>query len=179
MNKIILLCGESGSGKTTVANILQEVYGLKSLQSYTTRPPRYEGETGHIFISEEEFDTISKEDMVAYTKYNGYRYCGTKQQVDESDVYVIDLAGIGFFKSHYWGDKEPVVVYLTIPENERIERMGNRGDADNLISERAEYDKTAFADAKYIASHIFINEDSRLTAQAIRNLFMEDNNDGE
>lgn len=177
MSKIILLCGESGSGKTTVANFLEEVYGLKQLQSYTTRPPRTENEQGHIFISEEEFDKIPPDDMVAYTKYNGYRYCGTTQQVEESDVYVIDLPGIDYFRRNYKGNKHPLVIYLSVPAAEREARMKSRGDSAAYASERLEYDDTAFKDAKYTVAHIFENEDSRLTAQAIRNLFMEDEND--
>ena len=54
MNNIFLIVGCSGSGKTTITEQLEQKYGLKSIQSYTTRPPRYDGETGHIFISNEE-----------------------------------------------------------------------------------------------------------------------------
>jgi len=174
-NKIILLCGESGSGKTTVATLLEDIYGMKQLQSYTTRPPRFEGETGHIFITEEEFDNIKPEDMVAYTKYNGYRYCGTSQQVDQSDVYVIDLLGIQYFINHYKGNKEYIIVYLYVPENVREERMKGRGDNIEAIRSRKQYDSDAFENVQYIASYSIINEDSRLTAQEIRNLAIEEN----
>jgi hypothetical protein len=44
---LILLCGKSGSGKTTVADLLQSKYGLKQLESYTTRPQRKADERGH------------------------------------------------------------------------------------------------------------------------------------
>ena len=37
---LYLIVGASGSGKTTVANALEEKYGYKQLQSYTTRPMR-------------------------------------------------------------------------------------------------------------------------------------------
>ena len=55
---LIVLCGKSGCGKTTIASLLQEKYNLKVIQSYTTRPPRYKNEEGHIFISKEEFDNL-------------------------------------------------------------------------------------------------------------------------
>ena len=64
-NTIYLIVGRSGSGKTTIAEELERKYGLKSIQSYTTRPKRSDNETGHIFVSDEEFDKLT--DMVAYT----------------------------------------------------------------------------------------------------------------
>ena len=53
MNNIFLIVGCSGSGKTTITEQLEMKYGLKSIQSYTTRLPRYDGETGHTIISNE------------------------------------------------------------------------------------------------------------------------------
>ena len=55
-NTILLIVGASGTGKTTVANTLSKMFGMKQIQSYTTRPPRYEGEKGHIFVTDEEFN---------------------------------------------------------------------------------------------------------------------------
>ena len=93
MNKpLYLFVGRSASGKTTIANILEEKHGYKQVQSYTTRPPRYNGEVGHVFISENEFDNLGE--LAAYTEYNGYRYCTTVEQLQECDVYVIDVLGV-------------------------------------------------------------------------------------
>ena len=52
---IYLIVGKSGSGKTTLVNELRK-YGYTSVESYTTRPKRFKNETGHTFITEEEFD---------------------------------------------------------------------------------------------------------------------------
>ena len=83
MNKhrIVLLVGPSGSGKTAIANYLHDTYGWNTVQSYTTRPPRYDGEEGHTFVTDEEFDKLT--DMIAYTEFDGHRYCATADQIDQ------------------------------------------------------------------------------------------------
>ena len=170
MKKIILLCGESGSGKDTVAKILKDKYDLKQVISYTTRKPRYENEDTHIFITEKELDKY-KNDMVGYTFYNNNYYFATNKQVEENDIYVIDLLGIQYFKQHYNGDKEVIVVYLQVDDNIRKERMKNRGDNIEQIQERLQYDENAFKNAIYITSNIFVNINSEDTADKIYKLF--------
>lgn len=49
LDTFFLICGKSGSGKTTILNRLENSYGLTQLQSYTTRLLRHAGEGGHIF----------------------------------------------------------------------------------------------------------------------------------
>lgn len=164
--------GASGSGKNTVANALNKMYGLKVLDSYTTRPPRYEGEKGHIFISGQEFDKIPKSDMIAYTEYNGNKYCATKQQLEEADIYIIDPAGVKYFKATYDGNIKPIVVYLTVSAREREQRMIQRKDSEDNIKSRLEYDKDEFAEAEELADYIIENESSLLTAKKIWRLLI-------
>lgn len=157
MAQIILLVGESGSGKTTIADLLEEMYGYKVLKSYTTRLPRL-NDTSHVFITDEEFDNLK--DIVAYTEYNGYRYCATADQVDHSDIYVIDPDGIEKLKEIYHGKKKLVDVYIRVPEEIRASRMKKRGDSDAQIASRLDYDKKAFAD--YYPTFIVDNNQEEL-----------------
>lgn len=140
------MVGHSGVGKTSVVNKLCEDYGLKSIESYTTRRPRYEGEKGHIFISEREFDELT--DIIASTNFDNHRYCATKDQIDNNDLYVVDLSGVETFKERYNGNKKPIVLYLTADESVLEERMKNRGDSDELVEQRLAHDKIAFANYK-------------------------------
>ena len=107
---IILLVGPSGSGKSTISRELHEKYGLKELQSYTTRKPRFPHEPGHTFVTDEEFDTLK--DQVAFTDFNGHRYCATAQQVNDNDIYVVDLEGCRTFQKTYHGDKIPMAFWI-------------------------------------------------------------------
>lgn len=141
-NTIILLVGPSGSGKTTIANILYEKYGMTSIQSYTTRPERFPGEAGHIFVTDEEFDKL--ENPVAYTEYQGHRYCATAQQVEENDIYIIDPDGVCSFICEYHGSKKPVIVYVSADKETLMRRMLGRGDGYFASRRRLKKDSAYF-----------------------------------
>ena len=134
-NCIFLIVGCSGSGKTTITEQLEQKYGLKSIQSYTTRKPRYEGETGHIFISDEEFDKLT--DMVAYTEFAGNRYCATAEQVENNDLYIIDPKGIDFFMKSYKGSKTPKIIFISSNLTTRYERMVGRAETKGKSHQEA------------------------------------------
>ena len=138
-NPLFLLVGPSGSGKTTVAEELDKSYSYKSVQSYTTRPPRYDGETGHVFISNAEFDEL--ENIVAYTEYNHHRYCTTKEQLDASNVYVVDIPGVETLLQNYTADRPIIVFYFDSTVTTRIDRMIDRNDSDTAIVGRLHNDE--------------------------------------
>lgn len=147
MKNIYLIIGPSGSGKTTISENLRDKYGYKLVESYTTRPPRYPGERGHIFVSDEEFDTLGE--MCAYTEYNGYRYGVTREIVDESDIYVIDPPGVEYMYQNYHGNKGIVTIGLNVSETIRALRMMKRGDTIDQILKRIELDAKVFDKKKY------------------------------
>ena len=128
---LFLFVGQSASGKTSVADMLA-YDGYKQIASYTTRRPRYEGETSHTFITDEEFDNLT--DIVAFTNYNGHRYCTTLEQVNNAHIYVIDPAGVSTLLGNY--DKLNRVVYIMYfmaDTYNRINRMMDRHDSDTQI----------------------------------------------
>lgn len=130
MKNIYLIVAPSGAGKTSIVNLLEKKYGLKAIQSYTTRPPRYDGERGHIFISDNDFSELT--DIVAYTEFCGYKYCTTSKQVEENDLYVIDPKGVDYFKQSYKGSKHIKIIYIESDMTVRYERMKQRGEANGL-----------------------------------------------
>lgn len=137
MKNLYLIVGASGSGKTTVVNTLEEKYGYKQLQSYTTRPMRSENETGHTFVNDAFFNQLT--DFTGYTSYGNCRYGATAEQANNADLYVIDPAGVEFLKSHYTG-KPVKVITITSPVHTRINRMEQRGDEFSKIMERLRID---------------------------------------
>ena len=167
INKIILLCGKSGSGKTTIADQLEQ-HGLSVLQSYTTRPKRSPDETGHTFVTSDEFAQLK--DICAFGKFGGYEYGTTREQVNQSDVYVIDAQGIEYFQKNYRGIKQPVVVYVRISPFRRLFRLLKR-DGIKKGMKRWWHDIPHFFGIKSIAQYqVNNNVDSDRPAESIMSI---------
>lgn len=97
--KIILICGMSGSGKTTIVKKLYEQHSDKYnvVCSYTDRQKREFDEWGHVFIESSLMDYILEhDDIVAQTKIDKNRYCSTVSQFsqDKINLYITDNQGI-------------------------------------------------------------------------------------
>lgn len=144
-NTLYLFVGKSASGKTTVANLLEKKHNLKQVNSYTTRPPRYEGEIGHIFVNDTEFDNLGE--LVAYTEYNGFRYGTTAEQLDQCQIYVVDVPGVKTLLERYKADRKIVILYFNTTICTRINRMIDRGDSDmSIISRLLQDEKEDWSD---------------------------------
>jgi guanylate kinase len=121
---IICIVGESGSGKTTIAEYIEREHGIKMMESYTDRPLRYPGETGHTFVTKEEFDTFSHDDMIAYTEFGGYRYCCLKKDVMDYNTYVIDERGLNYLLDNFENEYDIVCIRVYSSLQNRIKRVG-------------------------------------------------------
>lgn len=139
-NVLVLLVGKSGAGKTTLENRLVKNFGFRGTKSYTTRPRRFEGEDSHIFISEKEFNAL--ENKVAYTEFNGYKYCATKEQLDNASVYVVDPDGVETLMENY--DRNFFIVFLDVNRQLCEKRMKERGDDSSAIKTRLDNDEKIF-----------------------------------
>ena len=135
MNKpLFLFVGKSASGKTTVADMLEKD-GYAQIASYTTRKPRYDGEIGHTFVTDEEYDKL--ENIMASTLYNGHRYCTTLEQVQKADLDVVDIPGVETLLQNYDKvNREIYVLYFSVDVYHRINRMIERGDSSAQIISR-------------------------------------------
>lgn len=130
---IVNLVGHSASGKTTVADKL----GYPILQSYTTRPPRYPGETGHEFVTPEDLFNYATMDgnrithyedspvIASFTGYS-YMYFATEAQlVDGVNLYVIDEKGADEVHANV-KDRKVITIFLQCDEIIRYDRLVQR-----------------------------------------------------
>lgn len=149
-NMLVLLVGKSGSGKTTLEKVLVNNFGFKSVKSYTTRPKRVANEENHQFVTKEEFDAL--ENKVAYTCFNGYEYCATKEQLDNATIYVIDPDGIEYLRQNY--SRNFFIVYIDTDSKVCENRMRKRGDDYNVLKSRVFNDEIEFENFTNVADAV-------------------------
>ena len=86
-------------------------------------------------------------------------------QVEQNDIYVIDPAGVAYFKEHYRGSKEVRVIGIWATEAARKKRMFLRGDPEDAIMRRLEGDRAIFNTD--ICDVVFYNKSLQGTYQAL------------
>lgn len=169
---LFCILGASASGKSTLVQKLEIELNMKQIASYTTRPPRYEGEAGHTFVTEEEFQNLN--DIVAYNYYLNNHYGVTSQQIDDEahDLYVVDQTGLNELKEKYKGDRKIYSVYIDCLPINRYDRLFDRYFkmyqnslvAINRAMERIKQDEIEFENCNLVVDYVITNNDNIETA---------------
>ena len=128
---MIIILGESASGKSSIEKELVNFYKFKKIVSYTTRQPR-SGETDGIdyhFITDEKFKELIKNNFFAeYSVYRGWYYGTSKEDCISSNdkILVATPHGLRQFKKN----KEIKIIsfYINIPRRDRLIKILQRGD---------------------------------------------------
>lgn len=122
-DEMIILVGESASGKSTIEKILTDKYGYKKTVSYTTRPPR-KGEVDGVdyhFISKDEYtDKFNSGYFVETGDYNGWWYGTTKEQYDKNTVCVLTPHGLRQIKKNMGNELDIDSFYIKVPRRDRL-----------------------------------------------------------
>ena len=117
---ILILCGPTASGKSTIQKLLCEKYGFHRVVAYTTREPRENEVFGedYYFVTEDKFvDMIIKKEFIESTIYSNNRYYGTSissiKDADKKDyVAVMTPSGARRMKKYAAEHNIPCVVVL-------------------------------------------------------------------
>jgi guanylate kinase len=143
---MIILTGPSASGKTEIAKILFQKYGIKKVVTHTTRPIR-PTETPNIdyhFVSDDNFNTMRDQNgFIETTIYNGYQYGTSKAEVGEQKVLIVDANGLKVFTS--LGNPRFVTFFIQTSEITRLNRMLIRGQDLDFAKKRLAFDQVNFA----------------------------------
>lgn len=149
MKTLFLIVGQSSVGKDSIANKLEE-NNFKVLKSYATRPCRVEEGNTHRFIDKSEVEQY-RDNMIAYTKIGEYEYFATKDQLHDSDIYIIDPQGVEYLKSKS-KDIRLVTIFINVSVDERIHRAVERGDRAEAIIKRIFAEEEQFSEFKETAN---------------------------
>lgn len=72
-NRVIVITGASGAGKTSVARYLWEKYGVPRVITHTDREPR-EGEIDGVDYYFENLDSWHQNHFIEQVNYSGHKY---------------------------------------------------------------------------------------------------------
>ena len=134
-NDITLIVGRSGTGKSTLEKLLCDNYNAKTIRSYTTRPKRNDSEDNHIFISPSEVEKYPNK--IATTTINNNFYFATKEQLDESQIYVIDPNGLYKLTTNF-PNLSFNLIYLKLDKNKYHAYLKKRRSESNETKELQE-----------------------------------------
>jgi guanylate kinase len=126
---VIVLIGESASGKSSIERCLVEDYGYNKIVSYTTRPPRA-GEVDGIdyhFISTEHFESLKKQEFFAESaQYRDWHYGIAKEDCTDDKVAVLTPHGLRQVSKIK--DIKVTSFYINVPRRDRLIKLLQRGD---------------------------------------------------
>lgn len=126
---MIVLVGESASGKTSIEKYLVEKYGYNKIISYTTRAPRENEIDGvdYHFINIEQFYKLRGEGFFAETAmYREWHYGVAKEDCANDKVAVLTPHGLRQISK--LSDINVTSFYISVPRRDRLIKILQRGD---------------------------------------------------
>lgn len=127
---MIVLVGESASGKSSIEKYFVENYGYKKIVSYTTRQPR-KGEVDGVdyhFVSTEKFISLKEQGFFAENaQYNGWYYGVAKEDCTDDKVAVLTPHGLRQVSKI--NDINIISFYINVPRRDRLIKILQRGDS--------------------------------------------------
>ena len=129
MSIILVLIGESASGKSSIEKTLVNDYGYTKLVSYTTREPRANEINGidYHFISVEKFLELKDKGFFAETAiYNDWHYGTAKEDCTNEKIAV--LTPHGFRQIKKISEINITSFYINVPRRDRLIKILERND---------------------------------------------------
>lgn len=126
---MIVLVGESASGKSSVEKYIVDNYGYNKIVSYTTRQPR-DGESDGVdyhFITVEQFKFLKEQGFFAETAvYNEWYYGIAKEDCTDDKVAVLTPHGLRQVRKIDGINVHSF--YINVPRRDRLIKILQRGD---------------------------------------------------
>lgn len=179
--QLIALSAPSGSGKTTICNLLSERYSEYKISiSATTRAPRPNEQEGveYFFLDKDDFHKrIKNDEFIEYEEVFGNYYGTLKSVVKDiltagfTVLFDIDVNGALKVKANF---PEAILIFIRPPSIKELKRRlrSRKTDDETEIQKRLqrlpeEYKKSAFFD------YDIVNEDLEKTVEKIHQIIEE------
>lgn len=187
MNKpIFVITGMSGSGKTTVAEYLQNTLHLKKVQTCTTRQRRdNEPENAYTFLSMHEFEEcIEKGEMLEYVR-SFDNYYGTQISAIDStqDYHILCLDWRGAITLREQYGRQAYIILMHINDIDCLnKRIANRSSvSEEEIAKRLKdfdkYQPCADVHDHIIDASMVIDDVNNVVRQLVGDAIFAHNND--
>ncbi|MBU9789647.1 guanylate kinase [Lentilactobacillus sp. IMAU92037] len=139
-NRVFVITGAAGSGKTTVRNYLHDKFHMTKVITHTTRKPR-DGEKNGVDYYFETKESFPKNHYLESVVYAGNRYGSSYEGLENAwktspfACIVLDTAGAITYKQKL-GD-QAVIIYLKVGDTTELKkRMACRGDNSAMVAKR-------------------------------------------
>lgn len=159
---IIILLGNSGSGKTTQIKKIEKDFNIDRIVTATTREkrPGEKDKVDYYFLSLEEFEGLKKSgELLEYAEYAGNFYGTIKSELkkyagDKNGIAAVEIQGIKNIKAAY--EDRCLSIYLKISREVLVERLKMRGDSEEKIADRLSH----FSDYEKYSDYVIDGEKS-------------------
>lgn len=172
-NKLIILCGKSGSGKSTIESEIDKLGYAKKVISSCTRIPRSNEKDGqdYNFISDLEFDEKLKRGEFAehslYTTVNGFAQYGMQMKdinlAKSNYICVVNPDGMQQVLSNL-GKSRCITIYIDRDDRERVcstlirDKSKDFGNVLKEATRRFEADIIDFKNINNIVDYVVVNK---------------------
>lgn len=126
---MIVLVGESASGKSSIERYLVDNYGYSKVVSYTTRQPRPNEVDGvdYHFVGVDEFLKLKEQGFFAETAtYNMWHYGTAKEDCTDDKIAVLTPHGLRQISKV--NGINVLSFYIDVPRRDRLIKILQRGD---------------------------------------------------
>ena len=160
---IVILSSPSGTGKTTLANLILQKKKFVNSISHTTRKPRSNEVHGkdYFFVNDEEFKNLIKNnDFLEYANVFNNLYGTTKnfvlENLEKGNNVVFDIDWQGAEQIRSQNIKYKMITFFVLPPSKEIlyERLTNRDMKDKLIA--SERMKEFYKDVKHWVDYDYV-----------------------
>ncbi|MCM0583247.1 AAA family ATPase [Weissella diestrammenae] len=173
--KIFVITGNTGTGKTTVANYLADFYQMPKVVTHTTRLPRTGEQNGidYYFESDTSFETMHYLERVEYDhKKYGSSHEGLSRAWEKNSYITIVLDTAGAITYAQTLGARAVIIFMTVSDINILKlRLVTRGDYEGNVAKRLESDEyqrdRELPAALAGVAHVVVNDDWAETKHTI------------